>query len=89
MKIKNRIHPGEHLKEILDELEINQSKLAKHIGIEPGVINLICNGKRGISASMAKKLAAALGTSTELWMNLQMSYDLTMAEEPTFGKIRA
>ncbi|MEX0598225.1 MAG: HigA family addiction module antitoxin [Candidatus Paceibacterota bacterium] len=89
MGLKNRIHPGEYLKEILEDLGINQSRLAKHIGIKPGVINLICNGKRGISASMAKKLAAALGISTELWMNLQMSYDLTMAEEPKFGKIRA
>lgn len=38
---------------------------------------------------MAKKLARALGTDTELWLNLQISYDLTMAEEPDFGKLRA
>jgi addiction module HigA family antidote len=50
---------------------------------------MICRSKRGISASMAKKLARALGTDPELWANLQWSYDLTAAENPEFGKIRA
>lgn len=38
---------------------------------------------------MAKKLGRALGTDAELWVNLQASYDLTMAEDPDFGKLRA
>jgi plasmid maintenance system antidote protein VapI len=38
---------------------------------------------------MAKRLAAALGTTAQLWMNLQASYDLTRADEPTFGRLRA
>lgn len=87
--LKNAIHPGEFLKEELEERGISQSMLAQHIGVEPGVINLICNKKRGVSASMAKKLARAFGTSAELWMNLQTSYDLTRAEDPSFGKLRA
>ena len=87
--LPNTIHPGEFLLEILEARQISQSKLARHIRVEPGVINLICKGKRGISAAMAKKLARALSTDTELWVNLQSSYDLTMAEDPDFGKIRA
>ncbi|MBP9838895.1 MAG: HigA family addiction module antidote protein [Proteobacteria bacterium] len=87
--LRNTVHPGEFLQEILEERGISQSRLAKHIGVESGVINLICKGKRGISASMAKKLARALGTDSELWLNLQSSYDLTRAEDPEFGKIRA
>ncbi len=87
--LRNTIHPGEFLSEILEDREISQSRLAKHINVEPGVINLICKGKRGISAVMAKKLAQALGTDAELWVNLQISYDLTRAEEPDFGKLRA
>ena len=51
--------------------------------------NLICKGKRGISAVMAKKLARTLGTDDKLWINLQSAFDLTMAEEPDFGRIRA
>ena len=87
--LPNTIHPGDFLQDILNDKEISQSQLAKHIGVEAGVINLICKGKRGISATMAKKLARALGTDAELWINLQSSYDLTMAEDPDFGKLRA
>ena len=87
--LPNTIHPGEFLQEILADREISQAQLAKHIGVEPGVINLICKGRRGISAVMAKKLARALGTDPELWVNLQSSYDLTEAKDPDFGKLRA
>ena len=87
--LKNTIHPGEYLQEILNDRGITQSALAAHIGFEPGVINLICRSRRGISASMAKKLAKALGTDAELWMKLQTSFDLSQAEEPNFGKLRA
>ena len=87
--LPNTIHPGEFLQEILSDRKISQTQLAKHIGVESGVINLICKGKRGISAIMAKKLAKALGTDAELWVNLQSSYDLTLAVDPDFGKMRA
>jgi addiction module HigA family antidote len=87
--LKNRVHPGEFLREELAERGISQSHLAAHIGVTPGVVNLICNGRRGISPEMAKKLAAALGTTAELWMNLQRSYDLDRAAEPDFGRLRA
>lgn len=87
--LPNTIHPGEFLRDILEDRSIPQSRLARHIGVEPGVINLICKGKRGISASMSKKLARALGTDVELWVNLQSSYDLSQAEDPDFGKLRA
>jgi addiction module HigA family antidote len=87
--LRNRIHPGDFLREELIERGVSQSQLAHHIGVTPGVINLICNGHRGISAEMAKKLSAALGTSAQLWMNLQSSYDLNRAADPSFGKLRA
>jgi addiction module HigA family antidote len=87
--LKNHIHPGEFLREELAERGITQSRLGAHIGVAPGVINLICNGRRGISPEMAKKLAAAMETSPELWLNLQRSYDLTSAADPDFGALGA
>lgn len=84
--LPNTIHPGEFLSEILEERGISQSHLARHIGVEPGVINLICKRRRGVSAAMAKKLARALGTDAELWVNLQGSYDLTQAQDPDSRK---
>ena len=45
--LPNTIHPGEFLQEILSDRGISQTQLAKHIGVEAGVINLICKGKGG------------------------------------------
>jgi len=87
--IKNTIHPGLFLKEELEERSISQSTLARHIKVQPNVVNQICNEKRGISPEMAKKLGVALGTTAELWMNLQATFDLSSAEEPDFGRLRA
>jgi len=87
--LKNRVHPGDFLREELAERGISQTQLAAHVGVAPGVINLICNGHRGISAEMAKKLAAAMGTTPELWLNLQRGYDLSLAADPDFGRLRA
>jgi len=85
--LKNPYHPGVFLREELQERGISQSQLAGHIGVTPGVVNLICHGRRSISPEMAKKLAAALGTSPQLWMNLQTSYDLTRVADPSFGRL--
>ena len=76
----NRIstHPGQFLYEdFLQPLGISQSALARHIGVNPRVINEICQGKRSISPKMAQLLEGALGMSAEFWMNAQGIYDLT------------
>jgi addiction module HigA family antidote len=74
--VKSPFHPGFFLKKFLSEHGVSQTRLAKHIGVQIGVINQICNYKRGISPLMAMKLSGALGTSPEFWLNLQISYDL-------------
>ena len=74
--LKSPFHPGHFLRKLLEEHAITQTRLARHIHVQIGVINQICNEKRGISASMAIKLSMALGTSPEFWLNLQTAYDL-------------
>ena len=74
--LKSPFHPGIYLRRLLAEHEISQTRLAHHIGVQIGVINEICNGKRGISAPMAVKLGSALRTSPELWLNLQTAFEL-------------
>ena len=49
------IHPGEVIRDELEELNLTQSALANHVGVLPKTINEICRGKRGISAEMAVK----------------------------------
>ena len=45
------VHPGEVLKDVLEEIGLTQTALAAHIGVLPKTINEICRGKRGISAA--------------------------------------
>ena len=74
--LKSLFHPGHYLRALLDEHDISQTRLARHLGVQIGVINQICNEKRGISPAMAVKLSMALGTSAAFWLNLQIAYEL-------------
>jgi addiction module HigA family antidote len=75
------VHPGEILlEEFLIPLGISQNLLARNMRVQPGRINEIVKGKRGITAETAIRLACAFDTTADFWMNLQMMYDLHLAE---------
>ena len=82
------IHPGEVLKDELEEVGLTQSALAKHIGVLPKTINEICRGKRGISAEMAMKLSKAFGGSPQFWLNLQNNWELSQLNKTSFQSIK-
>ncbi len=82
------IHPGEVLKDELEEIELSQTKLAKHIGVLPKTINEICRGKRGISAEMSVKLSKALGGTPQFWLNLQNNWELSNLKLSDYNKIK-
>lgn len=69
------IHPGETLKEILDEKDISQKELAIRCGVSPKHVSTIVNGTKDISVSFAKKLSYALQGDAQYWINLQAIYD--------------
>ncbi len=73
------IHPGEHLAELLEELGVTQYRLAKTIGVPQVRISDIVHGRRSITADSALRIATALGTTPEFWLNLQRMYDLDTA----------
>ena len=76
---KNRrpTHPGEILlEEFLVPMGITQVELAHRMSVSVQRINTIVNGKRDVSAETAVLLSIALGTTAELWMNLQTACDL-------------
>ena len=78
--IQNAAHPGEILtEEFLKPMSLSQSEFARRTGIPQTVVNEICRGKRGISPRMALIVATDLKTSPELWMNMQMAFDLWQA----------
>lgn len=75
-------HPGDSLLyEFMEPLGISQTQLAKDLGTTFRTINEIINHKRGISPEMAVRLAKYFGTSEELWVNLQVQYELYKVKE--------
>jgi addiction module HigA family antidote len=80
------VHPGEVLHEdYLIPKGISQNQLALSMRVSPNRISEIIQGKRAITAETALRLAHAIGTSPEFWLNLQMQYDLRIAEEKLVG----
>ena len=76
------IHPGQILKSMyLAPLGITQGEAAENLGVTRKTFSMLLNGHQGISAEMALRLAKALNTTPELWMNMQNSYDLWHAEQ--------
>ena len=72
--------PGEILsEEFLQPLNITQRQLAEHLGCDVKVINRIVNGRTSISAELAIRLARALNTSPEFWLNAQQAVDIFSA----------
>lgn len=75
------VTPGEVLREeFLAPLHMSARALARDINVPPNRITDILNGDRSITAQTALKLAERFGTSALFWMNLQVAYDLAMAE---------
>src|SRR6266446_3595534 len=68
--------PGDFIREELEARGWTQGDLAKIMGRQDSVVSALINGKRSVSSEIADELAAAFGTSAELWTNLQASYDL-------------
>jgi addiction module HigA family antidote len=72
--------PGEVLgEEFLKPLGLTQKRFADHIGCDVKVINRIVNGRCAVTAEMAVRLGAALGTTPEFWLNAQQAVDLHRA----------
>lgn len=83
------IHPGEVLLEdFMKPLGLTQYRLALDIGVTPIRINQIVRGQRSISVDTAMRLARYFNTSAEVWLRLQLRYDLEMREKKLGQKIK-
>jgi addiction module HigA family antidote len=74
-------HPGEILREELEERGISLNRLARDTRIPLSRVSLIVNGKRAISPDTALRLEFYFGASAQFWLNLQSAYDLAIASE--------
>jgi antitoxin HigA-1 len=75
------IHPGEHLAEELETLNMSAAELARKVNVPTNRITQILNGERTITGDTALRLAHFFGTSPEFWLNLQSLYELRLAQQ--------
>ena len=86
-KLIKPIHPGIYLKELLDELDLSQYRLAKDLKVPAMRINYVINGKRPVNAALALRLGRYFGQEPRYWLNLQSRYDMDMAEDALENRI--
>ena len=83
------IHPGEHLAEELEALDLSAAELARKMNVPTNRITQILNGTRSVTGDTALRLAHFFGTSAQFWLNLQSLHDLRIAEQKAGKSIKA
>ena len=88
MPMKNPPHPGRIVRqECIEPLGLTVTEAALRLGVTRQALNNLVNEKAGISPEMAIRLSKAFDTSAEMWLGLQLQYDLALAEK-TASKIK-
>ena len=86
-RMHNPAHPGEVLREWLPE-GMTVTKAAEELKISRVMLSKVLNGKAGVTAGMALRLAAWLNTSPDVWLGMQTQWDLWQAEQQPKPDIR-
>lgn len=73
-------HPGYYVAEIIEDMGVSQAEFATRLGTTPKTVSKLVNGQINLSLDLAKKLSAMLGSSVDVWLNLQMSYEKKILE---------
>ena len=81
METKRPIHPGEYiLEECIKPLGISITRASREgLGVSRNTLSRLINGKNGVSPEMAIRLSLAFGSTPEMWLRLQNTYDLSIA----------
>lgn len=88
MPMKKPNHPGDIIRDCLDELGVNVTDGAKALGVTRAALSRVLNRKAAVSAEMAVRLQKAIGSSAGFWLRLQLNYDLAQVLARS-GKIQA
>ncbi|NLE07385.1 MAG: HigA family addiction module antidote protein [Parcubacteria group bacterium] len=79
-------HPGDILLDELNDRQLTQAEFSDIIGRPARTVNEIIKGKRGITPETAGVIAAALGTSPDMWLAMQAEYDLYVLSKKSKDK---
>jgi len=85
---RDPIHPGRFLADELEALDMSVPQVAAVLHVPPNRIYQLLKGQRALTADTALRLSQWLGTSAEMWLNLQKLYELRLAEQQAGEKIR-
>jgi len=85
---RDPIHPGKFLADELAALNMTPTQLAHELHVPPNRIYQLLSGKRAMTADTALRLSQWLGTSAELWLNLQKLYELRRTEQQMGDEIK-
>jgi antitoxin HigA-1 len=75
------IHPGDHLAEELETLDMRAAELARKLDVPTNRVTQILNGERSITGDTSLRLTHFFGASPEFWLNLQSLYELRVAQQ--------
>jgi addiction module HigA family antidote len=75
------IHPGEHLAEQLEALNMSAAELGRQLSVPTNRITAILKGQRAITGDTALRLGHFFNSNPQFWLNLQAIYDLRQAEQ--------
>ncbi len=82
MAMKDPPHPGEYVRyECLEPLDLTVTEGARVLGVTRQALSNLVNGRSGVSPEMAVRLSKAFGSTPEIWLKLQMAYDLAQVQK--------
>ena len=87
--LKRAVHPGEILRDELEERGVSPANFARQIDVPANRISQILAGKRTVTGDSALRFGHWFGMDPEFWLNLQAQYDLMVAEQLVGSKVRS
>ena len=85
MEMKNPVHPGLFVKECLHDFGLSVAEAARGLGVTRQQLHNVIAGRSNITPEMAIRFERAFGSEADIWLRMQMNYDLAKMRERTAG----